>query len=407
MNLSFHIARRYLFSKKSHNAINIISMVSVCGVVVATTALVCALSVFNGFTNIVASMFSNFDPILKITPRYGKVLDPTNARLQKVKQIPEVSIFCEVLQDNALVRYRDRQTVATVKGVDNNFRYLARIDSVIIDGRFMLTDSIANYATLGAGLAVQLGLRANFMDPIEIYVPKRDEKVNLANPATAFNVEYTFAKAVYATNQQVYDEDFMIIPLDVARSLFHYEKEASAIELGLHKSANISRTEAKIKSILGDKYWVKNRYEQQDASYKMMPGEIWVTFLILCFILGLSLFNVIGSLSMLMIEKKDDVRTLRNMGASNRLIRRIFLYEGWMISGFGAVIGIVLGLILCVLQQQYGLLKLGEVSGTFIIDAYPVHVEAADIITIFVTVVAIGFLAAWYPVHFLGKKWFK
>ena len=170
MNLSFHIARRYLFSKKSHNAINIISMVSVCGVVVATTALVCALSVFNGFTNIVASMFSNFDPILKITPRYGKVLDPTNARLQKVKQIPEVSIFCEVLQDNALVRYRDRQTVATVKGVDNNFRYLARIDSVIIDGRFMLTDSIANYATLGAGLAVQLGLRANFMFHIYNYL---------------------------------------------------------------------------------------------------------------------------------------------------------------------------------------------------------------------------------------------
>ncbi|MFA6767534.1 MAG: FtsX-like permease family protein [Parabacteroides sp.] len=407
MNLSFHIARRYLFSKKSHNAINIISMVSVCGVVVATTALVCALSVFNGFTNIVASMFSNFDPVLKITPRYGKVLDPTAAAIQKVKKLPEVSIFCEVLQDNALVRYRDRQTVATVKGVDNNFRYLARIDSVIIDGRFMLSDSIANYATLGAGLAVQLGLRANFMDPVEIYVPKRDEKINLANPATAFNVEYTFAKAVYATNQQIYDEDFMIISLDVARSLFRYDKEASAIELGLHKSVNIAKTEAKIKSIVGDKYWVKNRYEQQDASYKMMQGEKWVTFLILCFILGLSLFNVIGSLSMLMIEKKEDVRTLRNMGASNRLIRKIFLYEGWMISGFGAIIGIILGLILCLLQQQYGLLKLGKTSGAFIIDAYPVYVEAADIITIFVTVVAIGFLAAWYPVHFLGKKWFK
>lgn len=408
MNFPFYIARRYLFSKKSHNAINIISMISVCGVVVATMALVCALSVLNGFVSLVSSMLSNFDPELKIVPRYGKVFDPTTDTMQQVKKLADVALFCEVLQDNALVGYRDRQVVATVKGVDTTFVRLTHIDSLLIDsrdGHFVLSDEVANYANIGVGLATQLGVRANFADPLEIYVPKRDEKVNLVNPASSFNIEYAFVGGVYATQQQMYDESFMLLPLSVVRELYHYDKEVTAIELGLIAGANVADVKKDIQALLGDKYLVKDRYEQQEASFKMMQGEKWIIFLILCFILSLALFNVIGSLAMLMIEKKNDVRTLRNLGANDRLIRHIFLFEGWMISGCGALIGIIIGLVLCLLQQEFGLIKLGEVSGAFVIDSYPVKVEATDILIVLATVLSIGFLAAWYPVHYLGKKW--
>ena len=391
MNFPFYIARRYLFSKKSHNAINIISMVSVCGVVVATMALVCALSVLNGFVGLVSSMLGNFDPELKIQPVHGKVFDPTLPAVREVKVLPEVALFCEVLQDNAQVRYRDRQITAMVKGVDDTFGRLTRIDSILVDSRdgsFVLSDEVANYANLGVGTAFSLGVRPNYADPLEIYATKRNEKVNLANPVASLNLEYAFVGGVYATNQQMYDENFVLLPLPMVRSLFDYEKEVSAIELSLVPGADINSVKSRIKSLLGDDFSVKDRYEQQEASFRMMQGEKWMIFLILCFILILALFNVIGSLSMLMIEKKEDV-----------------LFEGWMISGLGALIGIVIGLALCLLQQELGIIKLGQAAGSFIIDAYPVRVEAGDILIVFITVLSIGFLAAWYPVHYLGKKW--
>ena len=410
MNVPFYIAKRYLFSKKSHNAINVISTVSVCGVAVATMALVCALSVLNGFVSLVSSMLSNFDPELKIVPAHGKVFDPSEPAIQKVKALPEVALWCEVLQDNAQVRYRDRQLTAVVKGVDESFGQLTRIDSILIDsrdGKFVLADEVVNYATLGVGTAFALGVRPNYADPLEIYAPKRDEKVNMANPVASLNLEYAFVGGVYATNQQMYDENFLLIPLSMARSLFRYEKEVSAVELALRPGANLNSVKSQIKSLLGENFWVKDRYEQQEASFKMMQGEKWMIFLILCFILVLALFNVIGSLSMLMIEKKEDVRTLRNLGADDRLIRRIFLFEGWMISGLGALVGIGIGLALCLVQQEFGILKLGEAAGSFVIDAYPVRVEAGDIVLVFLTVLIIGFLAAWYPVRYLGRKWFE
>lgn len=407
MNVPFYIARRYLFSKKSHNAINIISMVCVCGVVIATIAVVCALSVYNGFNDLVAGMFSSFDPELKISPRTGKVFDPTMAEFQKVKQLPDIAYFGEVLQDNALVRYHDRQDIAIIKGVDDNFSHLTQIDSILIDGSFILKDEVADYATLGVGLSSKLGAKPGFASPLEIYVPKRDEKVNLSNPASSFNQEYAYIGGVFLINQQVYDEGYMILPLSLVRQLLKYDKEVSSIELKLTDGADISSVRKQIKAILGDQFTVQDRYEQQEASFKMMQVEKWMTFLILSFILAIALFNVVGSLSMLMIEKKDDVRTLRNMGASDSLIRRIFLFEGWMISGFGALIGIVIGLVLCLLQQTYGIIKLGQTAGAFIIDAYPVRVIFTDLLTAFITVAAIGFMAAWYPVHYLGKKWFN
>lgn len=407
MNFPFYIARRYLFSKKSHNAINVISLISVCGVVIATIALVCALSVYNGFNDLVSSLFSHFDPELKITARYGKVFNPDNDTIRQIRNMPEVAIASEVLQDNALIKYKERQEVGVIKGVDNRFSQLVNIDSVLIDGEFKLSDEVANYTILGIGLASHLGINAGFISPLEIYVPKRDQKVNMANPATSFNIGYSFISAVFRINQQQYDDYYMLIPLEQARSLLHYENEISALELKIKEGVSIEAVEKQIKACVGDRYIVQNRFEQQEASFKMMQVEKWITFLILCFILAIALFNIVGSLSMLMIEKKEDVQTLRNMGANESQIQQIFLFEGWMISGFGAVFGILVGLILCLIQQEYGLIQLGDTAGAFIIDAYPVHVLPSDICMIFITVLVIGFLAAWYPVRYLGRKWIR
>lgn len=404
MNLPFYIARRYLFSKKSHNAINIISMVSVCGVVVATIALVCALSVYNGFNDLVASLFSNFDPELKITPAKGKVFDPTTPEMACVRELPAVAAFSEVLQDNALVRYRDRQSVATLKGVDEKYREPAHIDSILIDGKYLLNDEVVSYANMGIGLAFSLGVNAGFVSPLEIYAPKRDERVNMSNPASSFNLEYAYIGAVFRTDQQIYDDSYMIVPLSLARSLLNYDKEVSAIELKLKDAKDVASVKRQIKAILGDSFVVKDRFEQQESSFKMMQIEKWMTFLILTFILAIALFNVVGSLSMLMIEKRDDAQTLRNMGADDSMIRRIFLFEGWMISAFGAMIGAFIGVVLCLLQQEFGFIKLGDSANAFIIDAYPVRVMPFDIIMVCVTVLAIGFLAAYYPVRYLHKR---
>ena len=406
MNFSFYIARRYLFSKKSHHAINIISMVSVCGVVVATLALVCALSVYNGFNDLVSGLFSNFDPELKVVPRHGKVFDPSDKRMEAIRRLPEIAFAGEVLQDHALVKYRDRQVVGvTVKGVDDHFRNLSNIDSVLIDGRFRLADEVASYATMGIGLASSLGINAGFVSPIEIYAPKRDERVNLSNPAASFRVEYAYIGGVFRINEQEYDDNYMLVPLALVRSLFHYDKEISALELKLKDGASLPAVQQQIRAIAGEDFVVQNRFEQQEESFRMMQVEKWVTFLILCFILAIALFNIVGSLSMLMIEKKDDVRMLRNMGASDAQIRRVFLFEGWMISASGAVIGIVSGVVLCLLQQYFGFISLGDAAGSFIVDAYPVRVLFTDVLAVLVVVLAIGFLAAWYPVRYLGKRW--
>lgn len=407
MNFPFYIARRYLFSKKSHNAINIISMVSVCGVMIATIALVCSLSVFNGFTDMVDTFFSQFDPELKITPRTGKAFDPNTEEMQQVRQLPEVAVFGEVVQDNALVRFNERQIVATVKGVSDDYNQLTGIDSTIIDGTFRLREDVVEYATIGAGVAYSLGARAGFVSSLEFYAPKRNVKVNMANPSTSFNKEYAQIGAVFRIDQPVYDDNYVIVSLPLARDLFSYETEVTSVELRLKDGADLKQVQEKIITILGPDFRVEDQYQQQAASFKMVKVEKWMTFLIVCFILIIATFNIVGSLAMLMIEKKADVRTLRNMGADDRLISRIFLFEGWMISGFGALIGIILGVVLCILQQELGLLKLGQTAGAFVIDAYPVRVKFSDIFMVFITVGAIGFLAAWYPVHYLGKKWLK
>ncbi|MCD7935320.1 MAG: ABC transporter permease, partial [Tannerellaceae bacterium] len=407
MNVPFYIARRYLFSKKSHNAINIISLISAGGVIIATVALVCALSVYNGFHDLISLQFSSFDPQLKITPRTGKVFDPDAPAFREVKYMEQVDVYSEVLQDIALLRYKDRQEIGIIKGVDDHFNRLTLIDSILVEGRFALREDIVDYATLGIGLAYALGVKAGFVSPVEIYVPKRDEAVNMVNPVASSNREYIYVSGVFMINQPEYDQSYMVIPLPLARELFRYEKEVSAIEIKLKEGVDQEEVKHSIRRILGENFDVKNRYEQQEAAFKMMQIEKWMTYLILCFILSIAVFNIIGSLCMLMIEKQADVQTLRHLGANDSFIRRIFLLEGWMISGGGAILGIGAGLLLCYLQQRFGLIQLGQTAGAFVIDAYPVKIVASDILTIFITVSLIGLFAAWYPVRYLGRKWLQ
>lgn len=406
MNLSFYIARRYLFSKKKHNAINIISGISVCGVALATLALVCTLSVFNGFQDMVAGLFTAFDPELKITVREGKVFDGQNQRILAVRALPEVDVFTETLEENAMVQYKDRQTMAVIKGVEDNFEQLTAIDSILYGaGDFLLHDSIVDYGVMGIELISTLGTGIQFVDPLQIYTPKRNAKVNMANPASSFHMDYLFSPGtVFVVNQQKYDGQYILTSLDFARRMLDYTTEVSAVELKLKPSANVSSVKTKIASLLGNDFLVQDRYEQQADVFRIMEIEKLISYLFLTFILAIACFNVIGSLSMLILDKKEDVLTLRNLGASDQLIGRIFLFEGRLISLFGAFAGIVLGLILCFLQQQFGFISLGGGGGQFIVDAYPVSVHFWDVILIFITVLAVGFLSVWYPVRYLTRR---
>ena len=409
MNLPFYIARRYLFSKKKHNAINIISGISVCGVALATLALVCTLSVFNGFQDMVAGFFTAFDPELKITIREGKVFEPQGAAFQEVRSLPEIAVWTETLEENAMVQYKDRQAMAIIKGVEDNFEELTSIDSLLYGaGEFILHDSIVDYGVLGVELISELGTGLQFVDPLQVYAPKRNVRVNMANPSASFNRDYLFSPGVvFVVNQQKYDARYILTSLSFARNLFNYDTEVSAVELKLKPGADVTAVQRKITRILGDEFVVLDRYEQQADVFRIMEIEKFISYLFLTFILAIACFNVIGSLSMLILDKREDVETLRNLGADDRLIARIFLFEGRLISLFGALSGIVLGLLLCYIQQRFGIISLGGGNGSFIVDAYPVSVHATDVVLVFVTVITVGFLSVWYPVHYLTKRLLK
>ena len=409
MNFPFYIAKRYLFSKKKHNAINVISGVSVCGVALATMALVCTLSVFNGFRDMVATFFTAFDPELKITVNKGKVFQPAEAHFDQIKAVPEVQACTQTLEENAMVKYKDHQTMAIIKGVQSNFENVTSIDSILIgNGIFNLHDTIADYGVMGVELVSTLGCGVQFLDPLKVYVPKRDMPVDLVDPSSSFNVDYLYSPGVvFAVKQRKYDSQYIITSLAFARRLLNYKNEVSAIELRLTKNASVDRTKEKIEKIVGPSFSVKNRYEQQADVFNIMKIEKFISYLFLTFILMIACFNVIGSLSMLILDKKDDVMTLRNLGANDKLISRIFLFEGRLISILGAVLGIALGLLLCYLQKKYGLISLGNGDGNFVVKAYPVSVHAGDVVVIFFTVVVVGFLSVWYPVRYLSKRLLK
>lgn len=405
MNFPFYIARRYLFSKKKHNAINIISGVSVCGVALATLALVCTLSVFNGFQDLVAEFFTAFDPELKITPRKGKVFDASDERIKSLYQLSDIDVITQSLEENVLVQYKDRQSMAVLKGVEDNFEQLTSIDSILYGkGEFLLHDEVVDYGILGGELVSTLGTGIQFIDPLQVFVPKRDSRVNMSNPSSSFQSDYLFSPGVvFVVNQQEYDSSYILTSISFIRKLLNYTTEVSAIELKLKEGVRTSAAQKKIQQLLGDDFVVRNRYEQQEEIFRIMEIEKLISYLFLTFILAIACFNVIGSLSMLILDKKEDVKTLRHLGADDRLIARIFLFEGRMITLCGAVAGILLGLLLCYLQQRYSLITLGG-DANFVVNAYPVSVHWLDVFLILFTVLLVGFLSVWYPVRYLSRN---
>ena len=408
MNFPFYIARRYLFSKKSHHAINVISGVSVCGVALATLAMVCTLSVFNGFQDLVATMFTAFDPEIKITAANGKVFDSQDERIQLLRDLPEIEVFSESLEDNAMVQYKGRQAMVVIKGIEDNFNQLTAIDSILYGrGEWILRDEVVDYAVPGIELVSVLGTGIRFLDPLEVYAPKRGAKINVANPSTSFESSYLHSSGlVFAVNQQKYDASYILTSLSFARDLFQYDTEVSSIEFRIAADADVKEVKKDIKRLLGNDFLVQDRYEQQADTYRIMEVEKLISYVFLSFILLIACFNVIGSLSMLIIDKRNDVVTLRNLGADDQLVSRVFLFEGYMITFFGALIGVGLGLILCFIQQEFGIIPLGsgDSAGAFVVDAYPVSVYAIDVILVLITVLVTGFLSVFFPVRYLTRR---
>ena len=408
MNFPFYIARRYLFSKKSHHAINVISGVSVCGVALATLAMVCTLSVFNGFQDLVSTMFTAFDPEIKITAANGKVFDSQDERIQLLRDLPEIEVFSESLEDNAMVQYKGRQAMVVIKGIEDNFNQLTAIDSILYGrGEWILRDEVVDYAVPGIELVSVLGTGIRFLDPLEVYAPKRGAKINVANPSTSFESSYLHSSGlVFAVNQQKYDASYILTSLSFARDLFQYDTEVSSIEFRIAADADVKEVKKDIKRLLGNDFLVQDRYEQQADTYRIMEVEKLISYVFLSFILLIACFNVIGSLSMLIIDKRNDVATLRNLGADDQLVSRVFLFEGYMITFFGALIGVGLGLILCFIQQEFGIISLGSgaSAGAFVVDAYPVSVYAIDVILVLITVLVTGFLSVFFPVRYLTRR---
>ena len=401
MNFPLYIAKRYLFSKKSTNAINVISVISVIGVAVATMALVIVLSVFNGFHDLVATFFTNFDPQLEVVPTQGKTAPSDDPLLAKMKALPAVDVATESVEDQALALYKGQQAMVIVKGVDDNFDQLTHVKDILFgDGTYSLHAGNLQYGIMGIRLAAALGTGARFGDYLRIYAPQKEGQFDAANPTQAFVVDSLLSPGVvFAVNQSKYDKNYIIAPIAFARNLFGQQGRLSSLEFRLKNGSDLDAVKKEMQSIGGSKYKVMDRFEQQADTFKIMQIEKYIAYIFLTFILIVACFNIIGSLSMLIIDKKNDVTTLRNLGANEHQIPRIFLFEGWLISAFGAIIGIGLGLLLCWLQQQYGFVSLGNSSGTFIVNAYPVSVHYTDVSLIFVTVLIVGWLAVWYPVR--------
>ncbi|MBO4590110.1 MAG: FtsX-like permease family protein [Bacteroidaceae bacterium] len=405
VNLPLYIAQRYLFSKKSHNAINIISAISVCGVTLATLALVCTLSVFNGFHELVEKMFTNFDPDLKIEAAKGKTFVPTDSIYALLQATPGIDVVTETLEDNAMVQYKEKQAMATIKGVSDNFSNLTSFDNTLLgNGQFIFSDEVADYGIMGIQLVYTLNCGFSFVDPLEVYAPKRGTRVNMANPMMNFTKKNLYNPGlVFRVNQEEYDGSYIITSLDFARSLYGYDNEVSALELKVSPSARVKKVKKALRSVLGDAFTVKDRYEQQEEVFKIVEIEKFISYLFLCFILLIACFNIISSVSMLILDKEKNMTTLRSLGAGDELVRHIFIWEGHLITLCGAAVGLVLGVLLCLAQQHFGIVKLGS-AGSFVVDAYPVSVHLSDIVLVFVTVFVVSGLSVWLPVRMLARR---
>ena len=409
MNFPFYIAKRYIFSKKSTNVINLISGISVLGVAVATMALVVTLSVFNGFSDLVATLFTAFDPQIEITPTQGKTAPADDPVLTEIRQLPQIDVATECVEDQALAIYNGRQAMVQIKGVDDNFDQLTHIREILLgDGTFELHAADIQYGIMGVRLADQLGTGIYFDQPLRIFAPRREGQLDMSDPAEGFVEDELYSpNCVFEVLQGKYDSRYILTSIGFARRIFDQQGMISSLELRLKPGSDFEKTKAEIKRIAGDNYQVLDRFEQQEDTFRIMKIEKLIAYIFLTFILLVACFNIIGSLSMLIIDKKDDVQTLRNLGANDQQVSQIFLMEGCLISFFGAFIGVLVGLLLCFLQQQFGIIGLGSTQGSFIVDAYPVSVHPTDVVIVFLTVIVVGFLSVWYPVHYFSRRLLK
>lgn len=397
MNLPFFIAKRYLISKKSHNAINIISGISVAGVCIGTMALIIVLSAFNGLSDLVQSLYNTFDADIEITAKQGKTFILPEEQILALKKTEGVAYYVDVMEGNALLKLDDKQCVATIKGVSEGFQQMSSFDSLIHEGTF---DLDKNSIVFGKGISYRLQSGPNdVFTPISIYAPKRGD-ISTFDEEGGLNELKVYPAGVFSINDE-FDDKYVLMNIDRARHLFDYTNEVTAVELGLTKNANSDKVLKQIKTLLGEEYEIKNRQQQNALLYKTLKSEKLWTFIILVFILIIATFNVIGSLTMLIIEKKKDIAILYNIGADIPLIRNIFLMEGMLITAIGAILGLLLGILICWLQIKFSLVRFTE---GYVVDAYPIKFELMDFVSILGVVLVIGFLAAWYPVRIFTKR---
>ncbi len=408
MSFPFFVARRYLFSKKSHSTINIISAISALGIAFSTAALVCVLSVFNGFHELIGGLYSTFDPQLEVVPATGKFADAADPRLRNVRRVDGVERVSESFEENALILYRGNPLVVSVKGVDENFAQTTGIDSIVFNqqnvcaGLPELTAAEVNYAVPGYGLAARMGID---FGKIEICAPRRGERINMANPIESFNVSEIFSTGCYfQVSQKRYDESLLLTSVHFARQLFEQPGKLTSLELKLKPGVDEEAVQRRVQSVVGADYLVRNQIEQHEDTFKVMKLEKLIAYFFLMFIVLIACFNLIGSVSMLIIDKRDNADTLRALGMTETDIARIFITESRLITLIGATLGISLGLLLCWLQTTFGLISLGNAEGNFIIDVYPVSVRWTDILLVFVTVIIVGCTIIWYPVRYLCRR---
>lgn len=394
MGVVLKIAFRYLKAKKTHSAVNIISIISICGVILTTAAIVCVLSVFNGFSWLMGNNLAKLDPQISISAHEGKVVNNADSIIEIVNNIDGVAIAMPVITEQALAVYHDKQMPITMKGVPHDYNRLSDINDAILYGDYLLKDSINNYTILSIGAAAGLQSATGFYDAMHIYTPKRIGRVNIANPSGAFRTDSVFVSGIYKVDQLSYDRDMIYVPIEISRRLLDYPNEATSIEVKLHPNANEGSTLNAIQTALGNSFAVKDRFMQQESVHKMVNMEKWITFILLVFILIIAAFNVVSSLSLLIIEKNDSIQTFRNLGATNKQISNIFITEGILITIVGAIFGIILGVVLCLLQQEFGLIKLSGNADAVIVSSYPVKVIWTDIIIVFALDIIIGLLTS-------------